>query len=110
MQALLPSRILSADCICGVLDADPVAESKLITAAAPNATSKHKTLQLFNPDAVVEFKYTGTISFKWAFKWEEWVILRHNAMREMLMRLLAMTLNGGGRNATCCANLTLPSW
>ncbi|KAF9815993.1 hypothetical protein IEO21_04243 [Rhodonia placenta] len=50
---------------------DPVAESKLITAAAPNATSKHKTLQLFNPDAVVEFKYTGTISFKWAFKWED---------------------------------------
>jgi hypothetical protein len=51
--------------------ADPLSESLLITATAPSATSKHKTLELCNPTKVVELKYSGTISFKWAFKWEE---------------------------------------
>ncbi|OBZ65263.1 hypothetical protein A0H81_14779 [Grifola frondosa] len=50
---------------------DPVSDSLLATATAPNATSKHKTLQLYNPDIVVELKYTGTISFRWSFTWEE---------------------------------------
>ena len=43
--------------------------------SAPGPTSKHKTLQLYNPDLIVELKYTGTISFKWGFKWEECVIV-----------------------------------
>ena len=51
--------------------ADPLSESLLITATAPSATSKHKTLELCNPTTVVELKYTGTISFKWGFKWEQ---------------------------------------
>ncbi|KAH9941495.1 hypothetical protein B0H21DRAFT_546480 [Amylocystis lapponica] len=50
---------------------DPLSESLLITATAPSATSKHKTLQLHNPDSVVELKHTGTLSFKWSFRWEE---------------------------------------
>ncbi|KAI0657913.1 hypothetical protein C8Q70DRAFT_918525 [Cubamyces menziesii] len=50
---------------------DPLSESVLATVTAPSPTSKHKTIQLFNPDLVVELKYTGTIHFKWGFKWEE---------------------------------------
>ncbi|CDO68167.1 hypothetical protein BN946_scf184938.g19 [Trametes cinnabarina] len=52
---------------------DPLSESVLATVTAPSPTSKHKTIQLYNPDFVVELKYTGTIHFKWGFKWEEWV-------------------------------------
>ena len=55
----------------GVTIADPLSGSVLATATAPHATSKHKTLQLHNPDAIVELKYTGTLTFKWGFKWEE---------------------------------------
>ncbi|KAL1942985.1 hypothetical protein VTO73DRAFT_4656 [Trametes versicolor] len=50
---------------------DPLSESVLATVTAPSATNKHKTLQLYNPDLVVELKYTGTIHFKWGFKWED---------------------------------------
>ena len=50
---------------------DPLSEGLLVTVSAPGPTSKHKTLQLYNPDLIVELKYTGTISFKWGFKWEE---------------------------------------
>ncbi|KAI0709639.1 hypothetical protein C8T65DRAFT_727346 [Cerioporus squamosus] len=50
---------------------DPLSEGLLATVTAPSATNKHKTLQLYNPDLVVELKYTGTITFKWEFKWED---------------------------------------
>jgi hypothetical protein len=50
-----------------------MSESLLITATAPSATSKVKILELCNPTLVVEMKYTGTLSFKWGFKWEECV-------------------------------------
>lgn len=50
---------------------DPLSEGLLATATAPSASSKHKTIQLHNPEMVVELKYTGTISFKWRFKWED---------------------------------------
>ncbi|EDR14637.1 uncharacterized protein LACBIDRAFT_305473 [Laccaria bicolor S238N-H82] len=50
---------------------DPMSESLLITASAPSATSKAKILELCNPTLVVEIKYTGTLSFKWGFKWED---------------------------------------
>ncbi|KAF5367829.1 hypothetical protein D9757_010332 [Collybiopsis confluens] len=50
---------------------DFMSESLLITATAPSATSKSKTLELNNPTTSVELKYTGTLSFKWAFQWEE---------------------------------------
>ncbi|KAL9713695.1 hypothetical protein Ac2012v2_003306 [Leucoagaricus gongylophorus] len=49
---------------------DPLSESLLVTATAPSATSKTKILELKNPTQIVELKYTGTISFKWGFKWE----------------------------------------
>ena len=54
---------------------DPLSEGLLVTVSAPGPTSKQKTLQLYNPDLIVELKYTGTISFKWGFKWEECVIV-----------------------------------
>ncbi|KAF9453527.1 hypothetical protein P691DRAFT_719266 [Macrolepiota fuliginosa MF-IS2] len=50
---------------------DPLSESLLITATGPSATSKLKKLELCNPTQVVELKYTGTISFRWGFRWEE---------------------------------------
>jgi len=53
---------------------DPLSESLLVTATAPSATSKTKILELKNPTQIVELKYTGTISFRWNFKWEESVL------------------------------------
>ncbi|KAF8967649.1 hypothetical protein BDZ97DRAFT_1656154 [Flammula alnicola] len=50
---------------------DPMSESLLASATAPSPTSKVKTLELYNPTSVVELKYTGTLSFRWSFKWEE---------------------------------------
>lgn len=50
---------------------EPVSGSLLACMTAPSATSKHKTMELYNPTKVVELKFTGTLSFKWAFKWEE---------------------------------------
>ncbi|KAI0666872.1 hypothetical protein C8Q78DRAFT_983503 [Trametes maxima] len=55
----------------GIEILDPLSESVLATVTAPSPTSKHKTLQLYNPDLIVELKYTGTLHFKWGFKWEE---------------------------------------
>lgn len=53
------------------LCADPMSESLLATAAAPAAISKFKTIELCNPTSIVELKYTGTLTFRWSFKWEE---------------------------------------
>ncbi|KIJ65109.1 hypothetical protein HYDPIDRAFT_88706 [Hydnomerulius pinastri MD-312] len=53
------------------VNADPISEALLASATAPSATTKHKTLELYNPSKVVELKYTGTLSFRWTFKWEE---------------------------------------
>ncbi|KAG6852805.1 hypothetical protein C0991_009081 [Blastosporella zonata] len=50
---------------------DPTSQSLLITASAPMATSKAKTLELYNPTILVDLKYTGTLSFRWNFKWED---------------------------------------
>ncbi|KAG6910197.1 hypothetical protein DXG01_012332 [Tephrocybe rancida] len=50
---------------------DPTSQSLLITATAPMATSKAKTLELYNPTILVDLKFTGTLSFRWNFKWEE---------------------------------------
>ncbi|EGO20541.1 hypothetical protein SERLADRAFT_476822, partial [Serpula lacrymans var. lacrymans S7.9] len=50
---------------------DPIAESLLASATAPSATSKHKTLELYNPNQIVELKFVGTLTFRWAFKWED---------------------------------------
>ncbi|KAJ7497073.1 hypothetical protein FB451DRAFT_1209976 [Mycena latifolia] len=50
---------------------DPLSESLLVTATAPAASSKVKFLELCNPSTTVELKYTGTLSFRWSFKWEE---------------------------------------
>ncbi|KAG6886198.1 hypothetical protein C0993_010760 [Termitomyces sp. T159_Od127] len=49
----------------------PLSQSLLITAASPNATSKTKKLELYNPTILVELKYTGTLSFRWNFKFED---------------------------------------
>ncbi|KAI0272189.1 hypothetical protein BGY98DRAFT_922192 [Russula aff. rugulosa BPL654] len=50
---------------------DPMSQSMLASATAPHATSKHKTIELYNPSQVVEFKSTGTLTFRWSFSWEE---------------------------------------
>jgi hypothetical protein len=49
---------------------DPMSQSLLASASAPHATSKHKTIELFNPSQLVEFKSTGTLTFRWSFSWE----------------------------------------
>ncbi|KAF7770546.1 hypothetical protein Agabi119p4_6520 [Agaricus bisporus var. burnettii] len=50
---------------------DPLSESLLITATSPSVSSKTKILELKNPTHTLELRYTGTISFRWGFKWEE---------------------------------------
>lgn len=50
---------------------DSMSQSLLASATAPHATSKHKTIELYNPSQVVEFKSTGTLTFRWSFSWEE---------------------------------------
>lgn len=52
---------------------DFMSESLLATASGPAATSKVKTIELYNPTIAVELKFIGTLSFKWAFQWEECV-------------------------------------
>ncbi|KAF7362093.1 hypothetical protein MVEN_00555000 [Mycena venus] len=49
---------------------DPLSEA-LPSPTAPSASSKIKFLELCNPTKTVELKYTGTLSFRWSFKWEE---------------------------------------
>ncbi|TFK29766.1 hypothetical protein FA15DRAFT_663948 [Coprinopsis marcescibilis] len=50
---------------------DPLSQALLITASAPTPSSKSKMLELHNPTILVELKSTGTLTFKWSFKWEE---------------------------------------
>ncbi|KAI0316520.1 hypothetical protein OF83DRAFT_1060194 [Amylostereum chailletii] len=50
---------------------DPLSQALLATASGPAATSKVKVIELHNPSHVVELKSVGTLSFKWAFKWED---------------------------------------
>ncbi|KAF9219789.1 hypothetical protein BS17DRAFT_740317 [Gyrodon lividus] len=50
---------------------DPLSEALLASATAPSATTKHKTLELYNPSKVIELKYTGTLNFRWSFKWHD---------------------------------------
>ena len=54
---------------------DPISGSILISVTAPNAVSRQKTLELFNPSIIVELKDIGKVSFRWSFKWEEYVSL-----------------------------------
>ncbi|KAK0497310.1 hypothetical protein EDD18DRAFT_1161552 [Armillaria luteobubalina] len=49
---------------------DFMSESLLVTATAPSASSKTKVLELYNPTTTLELKYTGTLTFRWNFKWE----------------------------------------
>ncbi|CAK5281428.1 unnamed protein product [Mycena citricolor] len=50
---------------------DRESEALLVTATAPSAASKTKVLELCNPTSTVELRYTGTLSFRWGFKWED---------------------------------------
>lgn len=50
---------------------DPLSESVLATATAPSATNKHKTIELYNPNLAIDLRYTGTLSTRWKFKWED---------------------------------------
>uniref|UniRef100_A0A0W0F569 Inhibitor of growth protein N-terminal histone-binding domain-containing protein n=1 Tax=Moniliophthora roreri TaxID=221103 RepID=A0A0W0F569_MONRR len=55
----------------GLSGRDFTSESLLVTATAPSVTSKTRTLLLCNPTIAVELKFTGTLTFRWSFKWEE---------------------------------------
>ena len=87
---------------------DPLSEGLLVTVSAPGPTSKHKTLQLYNPDLIVELKYTGTISFKWGFKWEECVFVFSPFKTPHIALVvyacdniyIVTNLNGNARNAS----------
>lgn len=48
-----------------------MSQSLLASATAAHASNKHKTIELYNPSHIVEFKSTGTLTFRWAFSWEE---------------------------------------
>ncbi|KAJ1306832.1 hypothetical protein OPQ81_007817 [Rhizoctonia solani] len=50
---------------------DHLSDSLLATVTAPNATSKNKVIELHNPTTTVELNFTGRLSFKWNFVWEE---------------------------------------
>ncbi|KZV65112.1 hypothetical protein PENSPDRAFT_587366 [Peniophora sp. CONT] len=50
---------------------DPHSEALLASATAPEASSKAKTIELYNPPLAVELRSIGTLSFKWSFKWED---------------------------------------
>ncbi|KAF8573597.1 hypothetical protein K439DRAFT_1555807 [Ramaria rubella] len=50
---------------------DPLSDSILATATAPTATSKEKIIELHNPSVIVPLNFKGTLTFKWAFTWEE---------------------------------------
>ncbi|CAE6417864.1 unnamed protein product [Rhizoctonia solani] len=50
---------------------DHLSDSLLATVTAPNATSKNKSIELHNPTIVVELNFTGRLTFKWNFVWEE---------------------------------------
>ncbi|KDQ13076.1 hypothetical protein BOTBODRAFT_133991 [Botryobasidium botryosum FD-172 SS1] len=50
---------------------DPHSESLLATVSATAPTSKQKTIELHNPSAAIQFSFTGKISFKWIFEWED---------------------------------------
>ena len=68
-------RIVNLVVVAHAASTDPLSEALLASATAPSATSKHKTLELYNPSNVVELKYTGALSFRWSFKWETCVVL-----------------------------------
>ncbi|QRV88898.1 hypothetical protein RhiJN_16916 [Ceratobasidium sp. AG-Ba] len=50
---------------------DPLSDSLLATVTAANATSKNKVIELHNPTIKIELNFTGRLSFKWEFKWED---------------------------------------
>ncbi|CAE7124972.1 unnamed protein product [Rhizoctonia solani] len=50
---------------------DHLSDSLLATVTASNATSKNKVIELHNPTILVELNFTGRLSFKWNFVWEE---------------------------------------
>ncbi|KAG8754216.1 hypothetical protein FRC12_011268 [Ceratobasidium sp. 428] len=50
---------------------DPLSDSLLATVTAVNATSKNKVIELHNPTIKIDLTFTGRLSFKWEFKWED---------------------------------------
>ncbi|CUA78125.1 hypothetical protein RSOLAG22IIIB_02743 [Rhizoctonia solani] len=50
---------------------DHLSDSLLATVTAQTATSKNKVIELHNPTIMIELNFTGRLSFKWNFVWEE---------------------------------------
>ncbi|KAG8713851.1 hypothetical protein FRC08_012717 [Ceratobasidium sp. 394] len=50
---------------------DALSDSLLATVTAANATSKNKVIELHNPTILIDLTFTGRLSFKWEFKWED---------------------------------------
>ncbi|KAI0085851.1 hypothetical protein BDY19DRAFT_964703 [Irpex rosettiformis] len=50
---------------------EPLSGSLLASVTAQSPTSKVKVIELHNPSHTVELRYTGTLTFKWRFEWEQ---------------------------------------
>lgn len=93
-----------------IVDKEPLSQSLLASVTAPHPTSKVKFIELHNPSHLVELKYTGTITFKWRFVWEQYVIPGVLTFRLILYLRADTNSSGDVRNASCFESLILPSW
>ncbi|KAJ7647580.1 hypothetical protein FB45DRAFT_998609 [Roridomyces roridus] len=89
---------------------DPLSEALLATATAPSAKSKLKVIELVNPTSVVELKNTGTLTFRWSFKFEEHEFEWKREECFMLRKpdppvLVAVTKEPSGRLKTTCIQI-----
>ncbi|KAF7321450.1 hypothetical protein MKEN_00665500 [Mycena kentingensis (nom. inval.)] len=89
---------------------DPLSQALLATATAPSPTSKTKVLELINPSATVELRYTGTISFRWSFSFEDHQFEWRREECYMLRKpdppvLVAVTKERPGRLTTSAAQI-----
>ncbi|KZT59885.1 hypothetical protein CALCODRAFT_421145, partial [Calocera cornea HHB12733] len=63
-------RLISAQPTYEMSIFDPLTQALLCTVKGTNPMAKQKTIELFNPNVTVSFQYTGTLTFKWSFEWE----------------------------------------
>jgi len=49
---------------------EPLSDS-LLAAIGSSSNNKAKVIELFNPNAIIQIKYVGTLSFRWSFQWED---------------------------------------
>jgi hypothetical protein len=96
-----------------------MSQSLLASATAPHASTKHKTIELYNPSHVIEFKSTGILTFRWSFSWEESVSRNTRAFYAdfgpilsnvgFVLRVSAIHSSGSGKNVILSENRIQPS-